>query len=93
MTGLREAREYGFVLIEFSFEDVTKHLCESVTLTFAEMFRLHNITGMSDPPTKSDCVEEIGHTQTSHLQRSMEGRIGTSASKRLRQWLNGTWAE
>jgi hypothetical protein len=89
--GLREARRHGFVLIEFTFDNVTKNLCESVGFTFSEMNRFENITGMRTVPTK--CKPKIGHTDTSHRTKSMEGRIGQTASRNIREWFKGTWAE
>lgn len=70
-----------------SFENVTSGLCEAVQSTLRRAYQATQNNAIKHPES---CKLKVGHTATSHRERTLEERVGKTAAKVIRTQLIGT---
>lgn len=69
----------GLTILEFDFIDVVTDLCSATNKVKQAMREMKWAASLS--LTQETCKEKIGHTSTSHKDRSLAGRVGSKSAK------------
>ena len=85
MKGLNVARQLGFLVIDLTFKQATRS-CESACQVLEKMSFFSNSTGFNGDISgvQAECNARTAHMVTSHIERSIEGRIGPTAAQKIK---------